>query len=264
MHGLQKILLVDDEFSVLSALRRLFRRSEYQIFTASSAREGLQLLKEQAGAFSLVITDYRMPDMNGVEFLCQVSQQWPEIVRIVLSGYADTEAIISATNEGHIYKFISKPWDEDFLLQAVEAGLAKYRKDLLLQRQQEFLVKEIERLEQLKSTNLKECTGNQLQTIAVYQVLLDQMPVGVVGIDCFGDVVCMNSCAQGLLGLEIAPLGESICNILPVLCNKTEGCNLLQGICNTVLDINGKKVQLMVKRFCQNEDAALMLILVLV
>ena len=92
-----RILLVDDEQSVLNALQRFFRRSGYEaVKTCTSGREGLELF-EKSGPFQLVISDYRMPEMNGVEFLSAVRARWPDTVRIVLSGYADTSAIIAAT-----------------------------------------------------------------------------------------------------------------------------------------------------------------------
>lgn len=262
MESVQKILLVDDEPSVLNALRRLFRRTGYQIHTAGSAIEGLKLF-EQVGPFHLVITDYRMPEMNGVEFLRQVKKRWPDTVRMVLSGYADTDVIIAATNEGHIYKFISKPWDEDFLLQSVAEGLERYSKKVLLQNQQLLLSKELERLRQEGSATMQEVGRKQLPITAVYQSLLDQIPVGVLGIDCFGDIVCMNTRARELFDLAETPVGESVCHLLPAFCTKMENCLLLQQLDNMVLDVKGKTVRLKIKKFHQHEGFVLMQMLLL-
>ncbi len=108
------LLLVDDEPNVLNALKRLLRQEGYQILTASSGDEGLQLLAEHK--VRVIVSDQRMPYMTGVEFLSQVHQRWPDTVRIILSGYADFSAVTSAINEGAIYKFFTKPWDDAQML----------------------------------------------------------------------------------------------------------------------------------------------------
>jgi len=113
-----RILCVDDERNILRSLTRPFLDDPYEILTAPSGAERLLILA-QSGTVPVVISDYRMPGMNGVEFLSEVRKRWPETVRIVLSGYADTGAIVSAINEGQIYRFVAKPWNEDELRVAV-------------------------------------------------------------------------------------------------------------------------------------------------
>jgi len=120
-----RILCIDDEPNVLRSLTRLFLDDRYEILTASSAADGLSIL-DRAGPVPVVISDYRMPGMNGVEFLSEVRKRWPETVRIVLSGYADTAAVVSAINEGQIYRFIAKPWNDDELRAAVASSLERY------------------------------------------------------------------------------------------------------------------------------------------
>src|SRR6266536_904479 len=104
-----RILFVDDEKNVLRSLERTFLDEDYEILTATTGAEGLAVLQNNSPV-QVVISDYRMPEMNGVDFLRKVCNQWPETVRIVPSGYADTASIVSAINEGQIYKFIPKPW----------------------------------------------------------------------------------------------------------------------------------------------------------
>ena len=94
-----RILCVDDERNVLRALERLFLDDDYEILTASSGEEGLELLNA-APQVQVVISDFRMPGMNGVDFLKQVFETHPDTIRIVLSGYADTAAVVAAINEG--------------------------------------------------------------------------------------------------------------------------------------------------------------------
>ncbi len=105
------LLLVDDEPNVLNALQRLLRQNDYKIIVANSGAEGLQVL--EAHKVNVIISDQRMPNMTGVEFLSKVHKQWPDTVRIVLSGYADFSAVTDAINNGAIYKFFTKPWDDE-------------------------------------------------------------------------------------------------------------------------------------------------------
>ena len=117
-----RILIVDDEAHILSTLKRLFRPCGYETTTCSSAREALKLM-ETTEPFPVIISDFRMPEMNGVEFLAAVRLQSPDSVGLVLSGYADAGSIVSATNQGHIYKFIPKPWDDAVLIATVAEAL---------------------------------------------------------------------------------------------------------------------------------------------
>jgi diguanylate cyclase (GGDEF)-like protein/PAS domain S-box-containing protein len=111
------LLLVDDEPSILSALRRLLRREGYTIHTATSGAEGLELLaRHEVG---VVISDARMPEMTGAEFLGRVREMYPETIRIMLSGYTDLAAITSAVNRGELFRFIAKPWDDAELITIV-------------------------------------------------------------------------------------------------------------------------------------------------
>jgi diguanylate cyclase (GGDEF)-like protein len=132
------ILLVDDEEDIGAALARLLRRDAYTILRAKSAREGLALLSEHE--VGVVISDQRMPEMTGVEFLTQVRELYPQTIRIVLSGYADIEAVMDAINHGAIYKFFTKPWDNDVLRGEVLEAFRHH--ELILEK--EHLLQEIE------------------------------------------------------------------------------------------------------------------------
>ena len=121
----ERVLFVDDETHVLDGIQRTLRK-HVAIHTASSGAEGLRLLQE-AGPFSLVISDMRMPGMNGAQFLSTVRDQAPDTVRMILSGQADLPSTIAAVNDGHIFRFLCKPCPADKLLGAVEEGLKQYR-----------------------------------------------------------------------------------------------------------------------------------------
>jgi len=117
-----RLLFVDDEPSILSALKRIFRSQGYEILTATSGKEGLLLLEQQA--VDLVISDMRMPEMDGAQFLEQVFSKWPDIKRILLTGYADATATIAAINRGKIWRYVSKPWNDEELIVTVQQALA--------------------------------------------------------------------------------------------------------------------------------------------
>ena len=118
------LLLVDDEESILRALTRVFRRDGYTLLTATSGAAGLERLAEHK--VGVVISDQRMPEMTGVEFLNQVKERHPDTLRIVLSGYTELKSVTDAVNQGSVYKFLTKPWDDDLLRQHVEDAFLHY------------------------------------------------------------------------------------------------------------------------------------------
>jgi len=139
------ILCVDDEPSILSSLRRLFRPKGYQIYIAEGGKAALALLEQNA--VDLVISDMRMPEMDGVQFLEQVRLRWPDTVRLLLTGYADIASTIDAVNRGEIYRYISKPWDDADILLIVH--------DALEQRALELENKRLKSVAQAQNAELK-------------------------------------------------------------------------------------------------------------
>jgi two-component system, NtrC family, sensor kinase len=117
-----RILLVDDEISIQKAFRRLFMDSEFEILVASSGKEALDILSK-THPIQVVLSDYGMPGMNGVDFLKEVCTRWPETIRIILSGYEETPNIASAINSGVIHKYNPKPWNDDDLLDTIKKAV---------------------------------------------------------------------------------------------------------------------------------------------
>ena len=118
---------MDDEPNVLNALRRVFRQENYIILAAGNGREALNLLEKEP--CQLMISDYMMPGINGADLLKRVKEKYPEMIRIMLTGHADTGAVMGAIKEGAVYKFILKPWNDDDL--RVTVGLALEQYDLI-------------------------------------------------------------------------------------------------------------------------------------
>ena len=129
-----KILLVDDEPRVLDGYRRTLRK-RYEIETAHSAAEGLDKITNE-GPFAVVVSDYRMPGMDGIEFLGQIHQRFPDTTRVMLTGQADLEASIAAVNLGRVYRFLTKPCDPETLAVTLSDGIEQYR---LIQAERELL-----------------------------------------------------------------------------------------------------------------------------
>lgn len=133
---LATVLLVDDEPNILSSLKRIFRNEPYRVVTAGGGEEGLEVLERTP--VDLVISDARMPGMDGASFLAEVQRRWPERLRILLTGYADIGTTVKAINEGRIYRYISKPWDDMELRSIVRQAL-----------EYQFAERERQRLERL-------------------------------------------------------------------------------------------------------------------
>jgi DNA-binding NtrC family response regulator len=117
------ILLVDDEPDILFSLRGLLRR-EFDLHTAQSGAEALDILHRQP--IHVIMTDQRMPEMTGVELLRRARGDCPEAIRIVFTGYADIKALVDAVNQGHIYRYLTKPWDPDELCALLHEACAQY------------------------------------------------------------------------------------------------------------------------------------------
>ncbi|MCD6165142.1 response regulator [bacterium] len=158
-----RILFVDDEENILHSLKRTFRKENYDILLANSAKEALKLFDEKK-PIALVISDQRMPEITGTEFLKQVKEISPDTIRIMLTGYADINATMDAINKGEVYRFITKPWRDAELKLTVREGLEHYdlvqenkRLKNIIFKQNELLRQANEELEEkvlLKSAEL--------------------------------------------------------------------------------------------------------------
>jgi EAL domain-containing protein (putative c-di-GMP-specific phosphodiesterase class I)/ActR/RegA family two-component response regulator len=122
------ILLVDDEENILNALTRLLRREGYKILQCTSAMRAFEVLA--LNKVQVIVSDQRMPEMSGTEFLSQVKAMYPDTIRIVLSGYTDLKSVTEAINKGAIYKFMTKPWQEDELRQAIKNAFLQHQQQV--------------------------------------------------------------------------------------------------------------------------------------
>lgn len=125
------ILYIDDEVHNLNAFKASFRRT-FSVFTAESGKEALPILESED--IHIILTDQRMPNMTGVEFLASILDTYPDPIRILLTGYSDLTAVVDAINKGQVYLYITKPWQEEELRQNLEKAFEVF--DLRRQNKQ--------------------------------------------------------------------------------------------------------------------------------
>ncbi|MES2675018.1 MAG: response regulator [Pseudomonadota bacterium] len=195
----KKLLIVDDEENILHSLRRLFRREPYEILIAHSAQEGLDILTNEQ--ISVILSDQRMPGMIGSEFLKIVKEKHPNTIRIIMSGYTELESITSAINDGAIYKFLLKPWDDEKLLTHIREAFSHQE----LKINNIKLSDEVKKLNGILEENLKEeKLKNEFnyRTLILAQQLLDKIPMAVFGVSTDGLIVMANQHAKLLTQRE--------------------------------------------------------------
>lgn len=171
-----KVLFVDDEPGVLKAMQRIFRQENYILLTAASGPAALSLLETQQPVH-VVVSDHRMPGMTGADLLRQIKTKYPKTIRIMLTGYADVDAVMGAVNEGAVYKFITKPWNDDDLRLTVGLALEQYdliRENVSLKQQTASQKKEIKRLSHFVHTHRSQLGNMLLKEQLITREILDR------------------------------------------------------------------------------------------
>jgi two-component system NtrC family sensor kinase len=182
-----RILCVDDEKKIITAIKRSFLDNDFEILNATSGSEGLEILR-RVTPIQVVISDFRMPVMNGVDFLKEVYKYWPETVRIIISGFADTAAIISAINEGRIFRFIPKPWNEDHLKAVISDAIKQYC----------YHQENRELTQELRRKNL-ELQGMNNKLYHLRNIFL-AFPIATILVDSNGEILHCNKKGSELIG----------------------------------------------------------------
>ena len=185
-----RILVVDDEEAILETMTFTFE-DEYEVYTSNDARKALDLLDEKQPV-AVVLTDQRMPYMSGVEFVSEVCKRHPLTVRMVLTGFSDMDAIIKAINDGHVYAYITKPWEPEQLKQLMKQAVEHYK-----------LAAENERLlADLRRANL------------FLEAVADRLDTGALAVDAGGVIQALNRPAREYLSLAGEPRGKLLKEVL--------------------------------------------------
>ena len=161
------ILFVDDELNILKTLQRLFLDEDYDIQTANSGREALDLIDSGVQP-TVIVSDQRMPEMNGAEFLARAKEKAPDSIRIILTGYADINAAIKAINLGGIYRYIMKPWNDEDLKLTVHDAIDHFNLVLENRKLNDEIVKKNKKLAELNNLlekKVEERTRELLQKV---------------------------------------------------------------------------------------------------
>jgi DNA-binding NtrC family response regulator len=171
-----RILFVDDEPAVLAGYERTLR-NKFEVTTAPNGEAGLAAIRDQ-GLFAGVISDMRMPGMNGAQFLARAKALAPDTVRMLLTGYTDLNAAIEAVNEGNIFRFLTKPCAKDFLISAINSGVERYQlirseKDLL----ENTLMGSIKVLTENLSASSPEAFGRSMRIVNIVSHLVSKSEV---------------------------------------------------------------------------------------
>ncbi|HZF79108.1 MAG TPA: EAL domain-containing protein [Rubrivivax sp.] len=229
------LLLVDDEENILSALKRLLRRDGYKIITANSGAHGLRCLAEND--IDVIVSDQRMPGMTGVEFLNRAKDLYPETLRLVLSGYTELQSIIDAVNVGAIYKFLTKPWDDERL----RAHIAEAFRQKELGDENRRLAQQVDAANADLATlneKLAHTLGQQRDQAQLLEAsaaslrdVFDELPVPVLGVDADGLLGFANREAEAQLPLLSSCLATQLVDQLPpelqaCLANCTSRCTI--------------------------------------
>ncbi|MFO0689426.1 MAG: response regulator [Myxococcota bacterium] len=189
-NGHPRILIVDDEEAILETLTFTFM-DHYEVLTTSDPEAALSIL-EANQPVAVIITDQRMPGMTGVELLRRVYERFPETVRIILTGFADSEATIQAINDGHIYGYVNKPWEPDELKAMVRRAAELHA----------LTIENRRLVEDLRHSN------------AFLEAVMDRLRTGAIAVDRDGVVRAVNKPARAFVGLDEDVRGRTIDSVL--------------------------------------------------
>ncbi len=207
------VLCVDDEKSILNSLKRLLRKEPYKVYTAMGGPAGLEVMAEHR--IQVVVSDQRMPGMTGTQFLQKVKKQWPDTIRVILSGFAEADVIVDSINQGEIYRFVAKPWQDEPLKATIKQCFEHYR---ILQENRRLQKQTSQQLEQLKSLNqlLEASVEVRTKSLQLSQEIVEKLPLMIMGISREEELILTNGTARKHLEpLRTALPGIEIEDLLP-------------------------------------------------
>ena len=197
------LLFVDDEVEILHSLKRQLRKEEYRILTAVGGAQALEILEHEA--VHVLVSDERMPGMSGVQLLSKVRELYPNMVRILLSGYTDSQTILNSINMGEVYRFITKPWEKENLQEVIAEAFSQYKVNLITRENMEDILQENRLLKQeLQERNCPLCLTREI---------LEKSSHTVVAVTKDGDIENFET-ADGFCSLDDTEMESVMSKIL--------------------------------------------------
>ena len=248
------VLLVDDEKHILNSIKRLLRKENYKVLTADTGEKGLEILRKNE--IHLVISDQRMPNMSGSDFLRKAKKISPKTVRVILSGYADVSVIVDAINLGQIYRFIGKPWDDGDLKDTIKQCLEYYdqqNNSTQASHEQEKAESKFSFNNDDIDSNLKSRgIGNVINDLPIFleffQDVIDSLHIGIISVSKSYNILLTNNKA-----LELIPKLRKSCNgrkIIDIISQKL-ACSIQKSLSGETvkefLNIGNKKIYAILK-----------------
>lgn len=247
------ILFVDDEKQILNSLKRMLRSEDYNVYIANNGLEALEVLSKVK--IHVVISDQRMPGMNGNELLQEVKILYPDTIRMILSGYADMNVIIESINSGDISQFIPKPWNEEDLKIILRQALQEYE----IQEEIKIFTKQISKQNiELKKTNaalMAASHGIRIE-LDLFQCACQNLPIGILGITQDYYIVYQNQYAESFFNRNgKIIIGEKIQNVFNKLfVNNVQNININDKKETFFVDeVYGKKIKFYIDSFTLSE-----------
>lgn len=199
-----KILFVDDEKEILTSIRRQLRKEQFSIEMCSSGKSAMELLQKQD--IGIVVSDERMPEISGLDLMKKIKKLYPNTIRIILSGFADSQTIIDAINQGEIFRFISKPWSYEDLIKSLNEAIKKWEINQHNKRYMEKIIEENKRLK--RRLSFRE------SSLDLSREVLDSIPSPVIAINDDNKIADFNEKASNILSGDIS-IGDKITKIIP-------------------------------------------------
>jgi response regulator RpfG family c-di-GMP phosphodiesterase len=241
------ILCLDDERNILQSLKRLLRKEGYNMLFASTGEEAFELLEQND--VHLIISDQRMPQMSGTEFLAKVKERYPDVLRVILTGYTDVDSITESINKGNIYKFFLKPWNDQNLKLEIRQALEQYdlikanqHLDETVMRQNQELQQINEKLEDIVEERMREIALKN-HALELSHSILENLPIAVLGVDNDGVIVLSNEMANTVVNggrMKVSvPLSEYFDpDVMEAVTKALDTGELVNHRCKTQHDVN--------------------------
>ncbi|MGP9833601.1 response regulator [Marinobacter sp. NSM] len=197
---IKKLVIVDDEEHIIKSLERLFRKEDYEVVGFLSPIDALEYVR--TNEISVVLSDQRMPGMLGSDMLSEIKKIRPNCIRIIMSGYTELESVTSAINDGAVFKFLTKPWDDEKLIRNISEAFEIFR----LKENNKTLTMELQKANRELSQRLSEESRlgkHHLKASQISYALIDVLPFAVFAVDTSGLIVFQNNYSKSLFEISL-------------------------------------------------------------